>query len=280
MQNTFNKWLQRSDANNTSNDSEPSQQAPSPRSGTVESSAGDSKSQDKPTITNTTTKTTHCDLASAPAGGHADIHSPSFSGSPQSKVSALSEALTQSKTQTQWQSSVSPSPQSPATPPDDDLLPRIPARPSNSNSSPNSTPAKPLSITTPLHHSHSHIHSNLNPYTHPHAFITSSLARKRSSLFTTTNNFEFNEFDPEFPNCDSLIHDVEMASGPAPMGRSRQDSFVSAGPRPIGISMNNQNRGGDMNNSLNRNRRESLAGSLMGGMSWGGMSFGSFVRDE
>lgn len=74
---------------------------------------------------------------------------------------------------------------------------------------------------------------------------------------------------------------MNISNGKAPHpGFGRRDSLTGAlaasgshygsGAQPI--SMSNANR--------ERPRRESLAGSMVSGMSWGGISVGSWVRDE
>jgi transcription factor SFP1 len=81
----------------------------------------------------------------------------------------------------------------------------------------------------------------------------------------TTATANFHETDSR---TSAMMSGATFDSG---MSRSRQDSFAGAKP----ISMNNPNRNADA-----RPRRESLAGSLVQGMSWGGVSVGSWIRDE
>lgn len=89
--------------------------------------------------------------------------------------------------------------------------------------------------------------------------LTSALQRagntERTGSISNANGIGISMFKPPVPRKDS----IGAAAGQ-----------WGSGTKPI--SMSNSNR--------DKQRRESLAGSLVGGMSWGGVSVGSWIRDE
>lgn len=152
--------------------------------------------------------------------------------------------------------SPSPSPQ-PQTP--DDTTAALPAHSLYFGHSA-STPAKPIGIAAPQIRPSSSSASPVQRLLTPDGRVKAvDGTTPPTTLFSLPD-------DPQ---------DVDMTTGPGlepGFSRGRHDSFVSAGPKPI--SMNpNRDQGA-------RGRRESLAGSLMNGMSWGGISVGSYIRDE
>ncbi|KAK2627502.1 hypothetical protein QTJ16_003468 [Diplocarpon rosae] len=96
--------------------------------------------------------------------------------------------------------------------------------------------------------------------------------RNASSSPSSQGVVGVDSFNTNFPNADSrtsaMMSGMIVENG---MGKGGQDSCAGAKP----ISMNNPHRNAD-----NRPRRESLAGSLVQGMSWGGVSVGSWIRDD
>ncbi|KAM7207716.1 hypothetical protein V8F20_001983 [Naviculisporaceae sp. PSN 640] len=156
---------------------------------------------------------------------------------------------------------------------------------SSCSPSPTPQPATPISLDSPALG-----HPNTFPLARSKPIAIKSPENRLSSTnsptapdFTTGDRlnpwFEDAESENRYwwlnkPDQDE--EDLSMTTGnfeAAMAARTRQDSFVSAGPKPI--SMANPNR-----DHASRGRRESLAGSMMLGMSWGGISVGSFIRED
>lgn len=75
---------------------------------------------------------------------------------------------------------------------------------------------------------------------------------------------------------DQILGDDPNSEGinTSQAGRSNDSPITIEEHYPPSLSPQNKAVGSE------RRRRESLAGSLVGGMSWGGVSVGSWIRDE
>lgn len=71
-----------------------------------------------------------------------------------------------------------------------------------------------------------------------------------------------------------MSQDMDMDGVNGASVKGRQESIGMLGTTPYGA------RSIPTRDGLRRGSTNNLSGSLMGGMSWGGMSMGSYVRDE
>ncbi|KAI9837080.1 MAG: hypothetical protein M1819_000729 [Sarea resinae] len=143
---------------------------------------------------------------------------------------------------------------------DDDSFPLFPQSPPEDISSKMATHASPIDIATPTGRG-SASPSGRNRQA---SNLTSALQGSDAGLQRPDSAINIGEANGGVYNSSGRPQD--SVSG----GLSGMGSHWGSGAKPI--SVNNPNR--------ENPRRESLAGSLVGGMSWGGVSVGSWIRDD
>ncbi|MCJ1228215.1 Transcriptional regulator of ribosomal biogenesis proteins [Toensbergia leucococca] len=126
------------------------------------------------------------------------------------------------------------------------------------------SPPRNMSQTSPINIATMSRHSSPSPKHNPPSNLTSALQSTTGNGILRTSAMTINggndkDYGPAFGQRDSL-NGGTFGMGP------QYDTVAQP------ISMNNPNQG--------RPRQESLAGSMIGGMSWGGVSVGSWIRDD
>lgn len=118
--------------------------------------------------------------------------------------------------------------------------------------------SSPIDIARPLRN------GSDSPRTRLTSNLTSALQSTSGNEARATTAMNINNGNTKGPS-NGFGHQDSLAGGASMAG-----SHCTSGAQPISMVSSNRRN----------SRRESVAGSLVGGMSWGGVSVGSWIRDE